>query len=257
MWLLDCVLPYGDGSLCAHDTHAGRCVKLYCVCVCVLQMQTSASTSSEAMTELYQQSRQLRVLFQRIDQMEVSLCSADCGCDCMVLHGVDTGRWELGLRQTAVEGRPLWVGVVCLAATLLPHPLSLQSFVQAISHSVGVMEEYMEQSEKQLEPSQLRRVLRALPSFLRVCVRPASTSGATTCPHCDSSTLRVLCNEPPPPTHTCASTSLSLPLLQPAKASQSLPSSRSPLPFDPPQVLKSDDYFEQPQTGDLDSPTSP
>lgn len=120
----------------------------------------------------------------------------------MVLHGADTGRWGLGLHQTAVEGRPLWVGVVCLAAALLPHPLPLQSFVQAISHSVGVMEEYMEQSEKQLEPSQLRRVLKALPSFLRVCVRPASTPGVTTCPHCDSSALRVLCNEPPPPTHT-------------------------------------------------------
>ena len=50
------------------------CVSSWIVCVYVLQMQVSVSTSSEAMTELYQQSRQLRVLFQRIDQMEVRLC---------------------------------------------------------------------------------------------------------------------------------------------------------------------------------------
>ena len=57
----------------------------------------------------------------------------------------------------------------CLTHVPLP-----QSFVQAVSHSVGVMEEYVEQSEKQLEPSQLKKVLKVLPSFLKVQYVPCS-----------------------------------------------------------------------------------
>lgn len=60
---------------------------------------------------------------------------------------------------------------------------------------------------------------------------------------------------PPPRAFFHLSPPLLLCLLQP-KSSQPQPSS-SPPSFEPPPVFKCDDYFEQPQTGSLDSPTSP
>ena len=144
-------------------------------------MQVSVSTSSEAMTELYQQSRQLRVLFQRIDQVEVRLCVCLSVCLHVNMHVYTRVLCLMGIKLRLCAFMctvymcvvHMGLGMCVLSHTPvvpLPHPalLPTQNFVQAVSHNVGVMEEYMEQSERQLEPSQLRKVLKALPSFLRV-----------------------------------------------------------------------------------------
>lgn len=114
-------------------------------------------------------------------EIKLRLCALMCTVYMCVVH--------MGLGMCALSHIPV---VPLPHPALLPHPLPScpwQSFVQAVSHNVGVMEEYMEQSERQLEPSQLRKVLKALPSFLRV--RPVSTSGGV----CMS---WVLCIENPP-----------------------------------------------------------
>ena len=103
---------------CSTTYEVAPCVQAGAVCVClclpVLQMQVSASASSEAVTELYHQSRQLRVLFQRIDQMEVRLCTAGCGVASPGATWYRHMRMCISLHWDALEYMPLFVHCECV-----------------------------------------------------------------------------------------------------------------------------------------------
>ena len=108
-------------------------------------MKQSMSSNTQKTELLLENTKRLKELFQRVDQIEVWLCVCVCVCVC--------------------------VCGVCVCVHLCPFKsvisFIVQAFVNLVSKNLDLLEESVTSAEKTLDPSTLQKVFKVLPGLVR------------------------------------------------------------------------------------------